>query len=159
MKLFSRLHAQRYCAFCKAPRRVYVKKHIDVTNVVGMLLFVTAITYFIWGTPDPRGLMLFCVFIAVSETFVQLRWRMNIVCNLCGFDPVTYKKSPARARQKVKDFFEENRNDPEFWMTRSPLVDLQKKIRIQERKADVRRELRIQIDQRAKRSLPPPKSL
>jgi hypothetical protein len=131
-----------------------LKKHIDMTNVVGMLLFALALTYFAWGKPDPRGLVLFCVFTTLSETFVHLRWRMSVACSLCGFDPVIYKRSPAQASAKVKEFFETNRNDPEFWLTRSPLVELQKKIRVQERRKTARQDLREQMQRRAKAVAP-----
>lgn len=165
MRIFSRLRDHRFCAFCKTQRRVYIKKHADLTNVLGAFLLSMAITLFAWGTPDPRGFMLFCFFTLIAEVFVYLRWRFNLVCSMCGFDPLIYKKSPARASRMVKEFFELNKNEPKFWMTRSPLVTLQRKIRGQERQKEFSRDLQEQISRRVQRSkaatspLPPAKTL
>jgi hypothetical protein len=170
MRIFSRLRDHRFCAFCKTQRRVYIKKHADLTNVVGALLLSLAVTLFAWGGPDPRGFVLFCFAISVSEVFVYLRWRFNVVCSMCGFDPLVYKRSPARASALVKEFFEANKNDPKFWMTRSPLVKLQMRIRLQERQKMEQRELRDHTSRRIERqslkapsaatsSLPPAKTL
>lgn len=155
MKLISRLRDHRFCAYCKAPRRVYVKKHVDMTNVIGMLAFAMAITYFAWGAPDPRGLVLFCVFISFSEVFVYLRWRTSLACGLCGFDPIVYKRSPQEASKRVQEFFAEHRDDPQFLLSRSPLVQVQKKLMAQERQNDLRREIRNQAEKRATRTSKP----
>ncbi len=135
MALFSRLHDRRYCAFCKVLRRVYVKKHVDVTNVVGAILFSTSLAYTVWGEPDPRGLVIFCLFIVGSEFFVYARWRTAIKCKMCGFDPILYKKSQALASLRVREFFNEQVENPEFWLTKSPLLRVQKGIRQNEKKA------------------------
>lgn len=132
---FSRLRDHRYCAFCKVLRRVYVKKHIDLTNVVVAASFSAAVTYAVWGAFDPQGLLSFCIALAFAEVFVYLRWRMTITCNLCGFDPILYKRSPVEASARVKEFFKAQVENPEFWLTKSPLLDVQKRIRAQEKKA------------------------
>src|SRR4051812_10673396 len=132
MGLISRLRDHRYCAFCKARRKVYVKKHIDLTNVVGAVLLSFGVTYVIYGAADPQGLMLVGAILLVSESFVYLRWRLGIVCKMCGFDPVIYKRSPAQASALVSQFFREQVQNPEFWLTKSPLLQVQKRIREQE---------------------------
>src|SRR5665213_1466225 len=65
---FSRLRTTRFCAFCKAKRQVYNKKHVNLTNVVCAAAFTLAFTYAYFAEPDPRGLMVFCVFI-ISRKF------------------------------------------------------------------------------------------
>jgi hypothetical protein len=156
MWLISRLRDYRYCAFCKTPRRVYVKKHVDLTNVVCAVLISTTLAFGLWGEPDPRGLGIFCVFIAGAEIFVFMRWRMAIICKMCGFDPALYKKSKEDANLKVQEFFKEQIENPQFWLTKSPLLTVQKQIRANEKKA-IEREI---ISRRAKSSsLAPPKSM
>lgn len=135
MWLFSRLRDQRYCAFCRTLRHVYAKRHIDLTNVLAALAFSVSVTFVVWGEVHPSSLMVFGIFLAISEMFIQLRWRSAIVCKMCGFDPILYKKSPARASLRVKQFFKDQVENPEFWLTKSPLLSVQKKIREQEKKA------------------------
>ena len=129
MGIFSRLHETCFCAFCKADRRVYSKKHVGLTNVLAAMLLSSGITFVVWGELDPRGLMLFCLTMVGSEIFINLRWRSSLVCRLCGFDPVIYKRSPERAAAKVREFYEKASNDPNFQLSRSPLVARQKQQR------------------------------
>lgn len=134
MKLISRLRDQRFCAFCKSPRKLYVKKHVDLTNVVGVILVTMAVTYAAYGGPDPRGVFLFGIMIASGEIFIYLRWRNSIVCRMCGFDPVIYKRSPERASALVNQFFKEQAENPAFWLSKSPLLDLHRRLREDDRR-------------------------
>lgn len=134
MKLISRLRGRCFCAFCKAERKIYLKKHVDLTNVGGAVLLAMTAGQVIWGAPDPRALVLFCIAIVSGEVFVYLRWRASLVCNLCGFDPIIYKRSPEKAAQAVRAFFDERSENPNFWLSRSPLLERQKQKRAQERK-------------------------
>lgn len=135
MKLISRLRGHRFCAFCKTQRRIYVKKHVDLTNVLLSIIFAAVTAFIFWGQPDGQVLILFCLFISSAEVFVYLRWRMAIVCSLCGFDPLIYKRSPEKAAKRVNSFFKEHAESPQFWLTRSPLLETQKRIRAHEKKA------------------------
>ena len=90
--------------------------------------------------PFPRisficGLLIFCMFIAGAEVFVYMRWRMKLICHLCGFDPVLYKKSPELAAKRVNEFFKEQIKNPSFMLSQSPLLALQKRIHEAEMKA------------------------
>jgi hypothetical protein len=131
---FSRLREQCFCAFCKTKHHVYVKKHVSSTNVALAGAFALTVTYAAYGEPEPLGIMIFSLFVIASEIFVYMRWRLSVVCSMCGFDPIIYKKSPARASLKVGEFFKEQVENPEFWLSKSPLLDLQKRIRLQEKK-------------------------
>jgi len=108
------------CAFCKTPRVVHTKKGIGFLNIVasalGSLIFMAAL----FQGFDPRVLFIFVVFLAVSEIFVRLRWRLNIVCPECGFDPALYIKEPDRAAKKVKAHLEKRAEDPKS-LLKSPL--------------------------------------
>jgi hypothetical protein len=132
MKVFSRLKGLGYCAFCKTKRRLYTKKHVDATNVAAVGGFALAVTYAAYGFADPRGLLIFSLFVVMAEMFVYFRWRSNLTCRMCGFDPVLYKQSPERASKAVRQFFDEAANKPEFWLSRSPLLQLHRRLRKQE---------------------------
>lgn len=142
MKLISRLRDYRYCAFCKSRRHVYLKKHIDLTNVVAAVLLSAAVTQAYWGQVDPRGLVLFCVVVGISEVMVYLRWRLAVVCKMCGFDPVVYKRSPSQAALRVREFFTQQVDNPRFQLSKSPLLDLHRRQRLQQRK---RKEFRSSV--------------
>lgn len=156
MWFISRLRDHRFCAFCKAKRRIYTKKHIDMTNVVCAIAVSLATTYAVWGAPDPQGMLFFCVIIIGAEIFVYLRWRLAIVCRMCGFDPVLYKRSPEQAKARVKEFFKEQVENPEFWLTKSPLLVVQKAIRANEKRA---LEAQIILNRSKASSLSPTKTL
>lgn len=66
----------------------------------------------IWQDFDPRVILIFVLFVAIAEIFVQVRWRMTIACPLCGFDPVLYLKDSVKAVDKVKIRLEQRRKDP-----------------------------------------------
>ena len=67
----------------------------------------------LWQGFDPRVIMIFTVYLAITEIFIQFRWRVTIVCKECGFDPVLYLKDTDAAAQKVKIRLEQRKNDPE----------------------------------------------
>lgn len=140
--MISRLRDHRFCAFCRSPRRVYVKKHIDLTNVVMAGLFSALVTLSYWGQIDPRGLMLFCLITGISESMIYFRWRLAVVCKMCGFDPVLYKRSPEMAALRVRQFFEEQKINPSFHLSKSPLLELHRRHQANERK---RMELRSHV--------------
>lgn len=134
MRLISRLRDRRFCAFCKTERRVYCKRHIDMTNVLGSALLSGAVSMAFFGQTDPRGIVLFCLLCVLGEMFVFMRWRVNIVCKMCGFDPVLYKRSPPRAAARVREFFQEQVKNPKFQLSNSPLLDLHRRMKVAERK-------------------------
>lgn len=133
MKLFSRLRDQRYCAFCKSPRRVYLKKHVDLTNVLAAMLLSAFVSLSVWGQADPRGLMIFCLLIGIGEMLVYMRWRLAVVCKMCGFDPVIYRRSPEKAALKVRHFFEEQVHNPKFQLSKSPLLEIYRRQQMNDR--------------------------
>lgn len=100
------------CAFCRSPRHIERKRHVGLIDYLGSGLGAAAITAIVFGGFDPRGLLLFAVFVIGAEVFVQMRWRMNLQCPHCGFDPVLYGRSPEEAAAKVKTRLEARKNDP-----------------------------------------------
>lgn len=69
---------------------------------------------------DPRAVLFFVFGLMVAEFFIQLRWRMGVLCPHCGFDPVLYKKSPEKAAERVRRHLERRKNDPRS-LLRPPL--------------------------------------
>lgn len=111
-----------YCAFCKEPRRVYTKRHMTVSNVFLSLVTSGLVMLILWQQPDPRVFLVFVVCLAISEIFIQIRWRVSIACPHCGFNPVVYMKDPEKAAARVSEYFEIKKQDPAFFLSRNPLV-------------------------------------
>ncbi|MCE3011007.1 MAG: hypothetical protein LW875_10385 [Proteobacteria bacterium] len=112
MGLFKSQRTDCYCAFCKAPRSVYQKKRLGAFNMLASGVCSLALMYTLWQKFDPRVFVFFGIFLAFAEIFVQLRWRVNIVCNHCGFDPVLYVKNPEKAAERVNLKLQERKNNP-----------------------------------------------
>ena len=159
MPLISRLRNRCYCAFCKTERKVYSKKHVDLTNVLGASFLATSLSYLYWGELDPRGLMLFGVLILVAEVFVYSRWRSSLVCKMCGFDPIMYKRSPQEASKAVREFFTDNAHKPGFQLSRSPLLEVHKQQRAQERKKQELRYIESKMQAKRDSGLTPTKTV
>jgi hypothetical protein len=129
-RLFSSIFSLKrfcYCAFCRAPRQVYAKKHIGLFNFLAAAAAAVCLSYLIWQKADPRLLVFFVLISGFTETFIYLRWRSSIVCGSCGFDPVIYKSSPEKAKAAVQKFYLEKIADPRFLLSRSPLLEIYKK--------------------------------
>jgi hypothetical protein len=101
-----------YCAFCRSERKVYQKKNIGLSDVLGSALSATLAMFALFQEFDPRVLLIFVAFLAMAEVFVQVRWRLTIVCKYCGFDPVLYLKDTALAVEKVKIRLDQRKKDP-----------------------------------------------
>jgi hypothetical protein len=101
-----------FCAFCKSSRKVYTRRRIGGMNILAAALGAIVCMFFLFQEFDPRVFLLFVLFLAISEVFVQIRWRMSMVCKHCGFDPVLYLKSHELAAEKVKKHLESRKNDP-----------------------------------------------
>ena len=74
--------------------------------------------YAFWGAFDPRVLVIMAVFLAMTETFIQIRWRLSVACKQCGFDPVLYVKEPEKAAQKVSLHLQNRREDPKYLLAK-----------------------------------------
>lgn len=118
-----------YCAFCKSPRRIYRKKNISVMNVLASLMAAVVVMFAIWHEFDPRAIIAFVVCLAISETFVQIRWRLAVVCRTCGFDPILYVKNPEEAAKKVKFQLDARKEDPKYLLAKPlnlPAISVEK---------------------------------
>ncbi len=111
---------QCFCAFCKTPRVVYLKKHVQALDVFLALISSFLIVYFFTQTINPIFLIVFIFFIVLMEGVIQIRWRISIVCSECGFDPILYLKDSDKAALKVTDCLDRRKNSIQFW-TKKPL--------------------------------------
>ncbi|MCM2282890.1 MAG: hypothetical protein NDI61_13705 [Bdellovibrionaceae bacterium] len=101
-----------FCAFCRSPRTVYLHQHITGVDVVLSLVASLLLMLVVFQDFDPRFLVFFVVVLAVAESFIHIRWRLTITCPRCGFDPIIYKRDPARAAARVKAFLDRRKEDP-----------------------------------------------
>lgn len=107
-----------YCAFCRMPRRIYKKRNIGFLNIIYAALSSLVLMSVFWSGFDPRVLVIFAVFLAMTEVFIQIRWRLSVSCKQCGFDPVLYVKEPEKAAEKVTAHLKKRREDPRFLLVK-----------------------------------------
>jgi hypothetical protein len=88
------------------------KNKFGIVAIVGALLGSLVLMTLVFQEFDPKFLIFFVILLAIAEIFVQLRWRMTIVCRHCGFDPVLYVKDTQKAVEKVKAKLDARRDDP-----------------------------------------------
>jgi len=87
-------------------------------NVAASFLAASVLMFAIWRDYDPRAFVIFVICLAVSETFVQIRWRLSVVCRTCGFDPILYVKNPEEASKKVRAQLDRRKQDPQYLLTK-----------------------------------------
>lgn len=118
-----------YCAFCKIPRKIYTKKHISGVNIFLSLLTAILVMLIFWQEFSPKVAVILVIFIAISETFVQFRWRLSISCPHCGFDPVLYLRDQKSALFKVQEALEARKSSPDHLLSvHNPLLNLPRRI-------------------------------
>lgn len=118
MIFFRRSKHNCYCAFCRTPRWIVRRKHVGFANVAISALAAGAAMLAVWGGFDPRVSIFFAGFLAFAEMFIQVRWRLGVVCKTCGFDPILYLKNPSAAAAKVKSRLDARKNDPAALLAR-----------------------------------------
>ncbi len=87
-------------------------------NLLAASMASIVIMFALWQEFDPRVMVVFVVCLVISELFLQIRWRLSVVCRQCGFDPVLYLKKPELAAGKVKDRLDQRRQDPKYLLTK-----------------------------------------
>lgn len=116
--LFSRSRIKALCAFCKSERRINRKKNLSFIDYVAAGVCALIAMAVVFKDVDPRMFVFFVFFVALGEFFVQIRWRVGVVCPHCGFDPVLYLKAPEKAAAKVTEKLEQRRNNPGMLLAR-----------------------------------------
>lgn len=116
----------------------YTKKHVGLWNFFGSALGALLLTYAIWQQFEAQVLMFFVILLAISEVFIQVRWRINIVCKFCGFDPILYLKDAELAAAKVKEFLEKRQENPLRAPLNLPTITKQRVQEIEQMKAQIK---------------------
>ncbi len=102
---------KRFCAFCKNSRTYYLKRDISFFDFVGCALASLAVMALVWQDFNIKVFYFFVFSITTSEILVRLRWRMKVICDFCGFDPILYKRDSKSAAEKVSRFLELRKTD------------------------------------------------
>lgn len=71
-----------------------------------------SVAYLVWQDMEFKFLVLWGLAMGIWEIAVQMRWRLDLVCTICSFDPLLYVKNPDQASLKVKGRLEQRRLDP-----------------------------------------------
>lgn len=101
-------------------------------NVLQSFVLSAAMSFIFWQSIHPFSVVFALAFLVLAEIGIKLKMRSEFICKKCGFDPVLYKRSPALAKAKVQEFFKVNIMDPEVPLIDSPLIELRKKLKVQE---------------------------
>ncbi len=106
-----------FCSYCRNERTYVSKKHIQILDIVFLLIPSVLLSFIFWQQLDPRLLLFWVMLGVVVEIFSNLRWRLAIVCKYCGFDPVLYLKSPELAAESVKNFMLDRKSSANFLLS------------------------------------------
>jgi hypothetical protein len=79
-----------------------------------------SVAFIVWQDMEFKFLVVWGFVMGIWEIAVQMRWRLDLVCSICDFDPLLYVKNPELASLKVKGKLEQRRSDP-FSLMRAPL--------------------------------------
>jgi hypothetical protein len=85
-----------------------------------------ALMFVFWEEVNPAAIFFFITFLIATDLFLNLRWRVSLICRQCGFDPSVYMKNPEMAAQRVKAFLERRKIEPRFLLSRP--LNLPKKV-------------------------------
>lgn len=94
-----------------------MQKHLGFQGFLSAFLLGAALSLIIWQSLDPRALGFVVVFLVSWESLAHIKWRVGMICSYCGFDPILYKRSPEAACTKVKEFMENRKKDPMFYLS------------------------------------------
>lgn len=117
---------QHFCAFCSLPYRSYKQKHVGWKEVLLATAFSMPLMWMLWQRVHVLGFLMWASVLLFSEVLLRIRWRASIQCGHCGFDPILYKTSPARAAETVKGFLEKRKSDPHYLLKPQPLLPVRR---------------------------------
>lgn len=106
-----------FCSYCRNERVYSAKKHIQILDIVFLLIPSVLLSFIFWQQLDPRLLIFWAILGGITEIAIKIQWRMGVVCSFCGFDPVLYLRSPEEAAAKVKSFMDERKSSATFLLS------------------------------------------
>jgi hypothetical protein len=101
---FSRPGFTYFCPCCRNERRLsqspalYPPKRIFQLGLVHAVLMIL-----LWPWLDWKGIVLALPILAIYESFSRLRFRAEMRCDFCGFEPHLYQTDLASLRQKMTE--------------------------------------------------------
>lgn len=119
----SRGYQKGYCAFCQSPRQIYTKKHAGFAEVFYTFWLAFSLGLLLWQEINPRFIPIWMTVLGLTEVLIQLRWRISITCQKCGFDPVLYLRDPKRAAFQVRQSLKTKLANPNNLNKRLPVID------------------------------------
>ncbi len=96
---------------------VYLKRHAGAWDLLSALVMSCLMMWARWQQFNPKVLIIFIAILMLMEVMIQIRYRLNLVCQFCGFDPILYKKSPETAALMVKAHLDKVQLDPDFLLS------------------------------------------
>lgn len=109
-----------YCAFCRSPKKIYKHRRLGWKHALISIVASLAMMAGLFQQFHPSLLFFLPVTMLICDVFLQIRWRLSVVCKRCGFDPVLYVKDSSLAAEKVRTVLEKRREDPTMILA-SPL--------------------------------------
>lgn len=109
-----------YCAFCRSPKRIYSHRRLGVKHSLICIFASLLVMMALFQSFHAFVFFVIPISLIVCDVFLQMRWRMAVVCKRCGFDPVLYVKDAPQAAERVRTFLEKRRQDPTMILA-SPL--------------------------------------
>jgi hypothetical protein len=137
---------KRYCAFCRAERSVYLKRHAGLLDTAVAFAMAFLIMVARWQSFNPKVIVFFLAFLTAMEIVIQVRFRLGIVCKLCGFDPVIYKKNPELAAKQVKFRLDHIQDDPDLLLSQRAQTLLRRLKRTRHREARFKNQRRPRVE-------------
>lgn len=106
-----------FCSYCRNERTYNANKHIQIWDILFLLIPSVLLSVIFWQKLDPRAILFWVIMAGIVEIWCMVQWRIHIVCRYCGFDPVLYVQSPEKAAEKVKNFMEDRKNTAAFLLS------------------------------------------
>jgi hypothetical protein len=113
-----------YCAFCRSPRKINMQRHVQLFEITLSLVGSLLLMLLFFQSFNSKVFVIFGILLSIFEFFVQIKYRLQMACSRCGFDPLLYLKSKEKACEMVKIHLEGRKNDPAVYMSAKPALDL-----------------------------------
>ncbi len=125
-KLVSRME-YIFCAFCKHGRKAYTKKRMSFVDYIYVSILSLLLMFILFQDLHPAFFFIFFALVFVMELFISFRRRVSIQCQVCGFDPVLYKKDPELAEEKIKTVLGEKKESLDYLLkSKNPFENLER---------------------------------
>lgn len=113
-----------YCAFCKSPRKAFLRKNVTFVEILFCIVASSLVSLMFWQTIDLRLVAVLFIFLGFAEVFLQIKWRLSVVCPYCGFDPVLFKSDKDKAAQRIKIHMERRKRNPQVLLSKNAVLNI-----------------------------------